>query len=200
MNSSGQSSPLDFNRIVNGVIRAAQLDKTFFKQVEKDTSYTQDALVVVVVVSLISALGSFLGGLFAGHILQAIGSFIWTAVWGVAAFYLWCFLVSWIGTSFFKGQGDFGEVQRCLGFAYGPQVLGILAVIPCLGWLAGLIGWIWSMVVGFVAVREALDQDNTNAVLTIVISGVIVIILTAIIGGILAGVGLAGAAVSGAFK
>ena len=41
MNNAGpSSSPIDFNRIVNGVIRAARLDRTFFKEIEKDTSYT----------------------------------------------------------------------------------------------------------------------------------------------------------------
>ena len=35
---------MDFNRIFNGMIRAMRLDKTFFEEVEHDTSYNQDAL------------------------------------------------------------------------------------------------------------------------------------------------------------
>ncbi|HEX9115348.1 MAG TPA: Yip1 family protein [Anaerolineae bacterium] len=198
MNSAGQAAPMDFNRIVNGVIRAARLDRTFFKEIEGDTSYTQDALVVVIAVSLISAIGAFLGGLLLHHgFLAVILSFIWTAVWGVIGFYLWVYLVTWVGTKFFKGQGDAGEVQRCLGFAYGPQLLGILQVIPCLGALASLIGWVWSMVAGFFAIQEALDQDTTNALLTVVISAVIVFVIGSLIGGILVGGAVLGGALTG---
>lgn len=199
MNSAGQSAPLDFNRIINGVIRAAKLDRAFFNEVESDTSYTQDSLVVVIAVSLISAVGAFFSSLFLHRALLAvIGSFLWAAIWGVVGFYLWVYLVTWVGTRFFKGQGDAGEVQRCLGFAYGPQLLGILQVIPCLGALASFIGWIWSMVAGFVAIQEALDQDTTNALLTVVISAIIVIVIGVVIGSIL-GVGAAiGGALTGA--
>ena len=190
---------IDINRIISGVIRAARFDKTFFAEVEKDTSYSQDALVVVVVVSVVGALGSFIASLFGGSLLHAIGGFIWSAVWGVAGFFLWTFLVQWIGTQFFKGQGDFGEVQRCLGFAYGPRILGILAIIPCVGWLAALAGAIWSAVAGYFAIQEALDQDNTNAILTVVVSWVIVVVVGLILGAILAAIGILGAAARGAF-
>lgn len=201
MNSAGQSAPMDFNRIINGVIRAARLDRTFFNEVERDTSYTQDSLVVVIAVSVIGALGAFLSALTVGRgFLAAILSFVWAAVWGVIGFYLWVYLVTWVGTRFFKGQGDAGEVQRCLGFAYGPQLLGILQVIPCLGAIASFIGWIWSLVAGFVAIQEALDQDTTNAALTVVISGVIVIVVGLVLASIL-GVGAAiGGALTGAFS
>jgi hypothetical protein len=197
--SSGQSS-IDFGRIVNGVIRVAKLDRTFYREIENDPSYTMDAWVVVIVVSLIGALGAFIGGIIGGSILRALGTLVWTAVWGVVGFYIWVFLTHWIGTSFFKGQGTTQQLQRCLGFAYGPQILGVLAFIPCLGWIAALAGWILSIVAGYFAVQEALDQDSTNALLTIIISAVIVFVVGAVIAGILAAIGLAGAAVGGAFR
>lgn len=190
MNSAGQSSPLDFNRIIGGVIRAAQFDKEFFNMVEKDTSYTTDAWAVVVIVSLISAIGSFIGLIWTG-LGRAILSLIGTAIWGVLGFALLAYLVSYLGVKLFKGQGDFGEVQRCLGFAYGPQVLGIflfLNIIPalaCVTWIAPLVGAVWSAVAGFFAIREALDQDNSNALLTIVISWVAFIVVRFVVFGIL---------------
>ncbi len=184
------------NRIIDGVIRAIKLDKTFYAEVEHDVSYQQDALTIVIVVSIIGAIGAFLGVLIGrGSFLGAIGTLIWQAVWGVAAFYLLTYLIQWVGTRFFKGQGDVGEVQRCLGFAYAPRILGILAIIPCIGWLAALAGWLWSMVTSYVAVKEALDQDDTNAVLTIVVSFVAVIVVGAIISAILALIGIAGSVI-----
>jgi hypothetical protein len=191
--NTSNAGGMQTGRIIDGVIRAARLDKSFYAEVEKDTSYSTDALIIVIAVSVLGAVGAFLGTLIGGGgFLRAIGTFIWGVVWGVAAYYLLSFIISWVGTSFFKGQGDMGEVQRCLGFAYAPRLLSILAVIPCIGWIAALAGWIWSAVMGFVAIREALDQDTTNAVLTVVVSFVAVIVIGLVIGGILGRIGLSG--------
>jgi hypothetical protein len=89
--------------------------------------------------------------------------------------------VTWfIGVNFFGGQADLGEMLRVIGFAYAPQVLGI---IPCIGWPIGII---WSMAAGFVAVRQGLDLDNTKTFFTI-IAGVIAYIVVAIIFAIITG-------------
>ena len=189
---------MDFNRIINGVIRAARLDISFYEEVEHDPSYTQDALVVVILASVVGALGSFLRLLFTGHILTAITSFIFGAVIAVGGYYLWVYVAHFVGTQLFKAKADVGEVQRTLGFAYAPQLLNILSVIPCLGAIAGVVAWIWSIVTGIVAIRQSMELDNTNAILTAVISAVIVFIVVAVITGIFAAVGLMGAAVTGA--
>lgn len=193
-------SHIDFNRIVAGMIRAARLDKDFYEEVEHDTSYSQDALIVVLVVSLIGALGTFFSTLFAGNILQAVIAFVFRAVMGVAAYYLWVYVAQYIGTRFFKGTGDFGEVQRAFGFAYAPQVLNILAAIPCVGWLISIATWLWSIATGFIAIRQSLDQDDTNAALTVAISALVVFFVTALIGGLVGGLGLVGAQIVGSIQ
>ena len=72
---------------------------------------------------------------------------------------------------------------RVIGFAYAPQVLG---VIPCIGWIIGLI---WSLIAGFIAVRQGLDLDNTKALLTVIIGFIIVALGNLIIGAVLGGIG-----------
>jgi uncharacterized protein HemY len=79
-------------------------------------------------------------------------------------------------------------------------LLNILSVIPCLGAIAGIVAWIWSIATGYVAIQEALDLDSTNAILTVVISAVIVFIIAAIITAIFGAIGLMGAAVTGALR
>jgi hypothetical protein len=69
-----------------------------------------------------------------------------------------------------------------LGFAQVPQVLGI---IPCVG----IIGAIWALVTGFIAVRQGLDLDNTKAAITVVIGWLIVFVGSLLIGGATALVG-----------
>ena len=48
---------VDFNRILNGMIRALRLDKSFYEEVENDVSYSQGAWVVVIFASLAGAIG-----------------------------------------------------------------------------------------------------------------------------------------------
>jgi hypothetical protein len=192
---------MDFNRMINGMIRAIRLDKTFFEEVEHDTSYNQDALGVVILVSLIGAIGNFLGSLITGRgFFAAIGGLIAGIVMAVLGYFLWVFVAHWVGTSFFKGSGERGEVQRAFGFAYSPQILNILSFIPCVGWLISLVAWVWSVAAGFVAIRQSLDQDDTNALLTVIVSAVVVFIVLAVLGAIFAAMGLGVAAVTGAFR
>ena len=190
---------MDFNRIINGMRRAIRLDKTFFEEVEHDTSYNQDALGVVIIVAVIGSIGSFLGALISGAgVLAAIAGLIIGLLLAIAGYYLWVFVAHWIGTQFFKGIGDRGEVQRALGFAYAPQALNILSFIPCLGGIIALVAWIWSIAAAFVAIRQSLDQDDTNAALTVIISGIAVMIVVGLISAIFAGLGLGMAALTGA--
>lgn len=192
---------MDFNRIINGMIRAARLDKSFYEEVEHDPSYTQDALAVVILVSAIGAFGSFIGQVLAGNgIGAAILAFIAAMLMAVAGYYLWVFIAQYIGTRFFKGTGDFGEVQRAFGFAYAPQVLNILSAIPCVGWLIGIVAWLWSIATGFVAIRQSLDQDDTNAGLTVVVSAIVVFLIMALVGTVFAALGIGVAAIGGAFR
>ncbi|MCX6029820.1 MAG: YIP1 family protein [Chloroflexi bacterium] len=188
---------MDFNRILSGMIRAARLDKSFYEEVEHDTSYTQDALVVVILASVAGALGGFLSALFGGSFGVAIFSFVVSAVTGVVSYYIWVYLVHLIGTKFFKGTGDRGEVARALGFAWAPRVLNILSFIPFLGGLVGFVAWIWTIATGFIATRQSLDQDNTNAALTVVVAAVVAFIISLLIGLIF---GLIGAAIGMTFS
>jgi hypothetical protein len=177
---------MDFNRIINGMMRAMRLDKTFFEEVEHDPSYNQDALIVVILVSLVGAVGGFLGRLIAGAgFVSAVFNLIIGLALAIVSYFLWVYVAHYIGTRFFKGQGDRGEVQRAFGFAYSPQILNILAFIPCLGGFIGLIAWFWSVVAGFIAIRQSLDQDDTNALLTVIVSAIVVIVITVVISVIL---------------
>ena len=103
---------MDFNRILNGMLRAAKLDKAFYEEVEHDTSYNQDALAVVVLAALAGGIGSFLGTLFITRsgLLAAIGSLIFGVVVAVAAYFVWVFVAQYVGTRFFKGGSRQDEV------------------------------------------------------------------------------------------
>ncbi len=189
---------MDFTAMFNRMIRAAKLDVAFYNEAEADTSLNQEALMVVILVSVAAGIGSLLQGVFQGSISAAIIGLIVSAVMGVIGYYIWAYITYFVGTNLFKGTADVGELLRTLGYASGPKILSILVFIPCVGALLSLAGAIWSLVAGVIAVREALDFDTTKAVITVIIGWVIIVVLTLIVAAVL-GVGAASlGALSGA--
>ncbi len=160
--------------MLNRIIGVFRLDVNTFEEIEHDRTATGQAALVVILVAIIAGLGSGLGaGAGGGTFVRA---FLGTLISALIGWVVWA-VVSWfVGTSFFGGQADVGEMLRVIGFAQAPQILGI---IPCIG---VLIGWIWSLIAGFIAIRQGLDLDNVKALLTIVIGFIFVIIVYVIIG------------------
>ena len=62
---------MDLNLIFKRIMRAALLDQEFYKEVEADPTLNQEALLIVVAVSVISGIGSFFAGLIAGKPIAA---------------------------------------------------------------------------------------------------------------------------------
>ncbi|MGD2176484.1 MAG: YIP1 family protein [Anaerolineae bacterium] len=177
--------------LFNRVVRAAMLDVEFFKQAESDISLNQEALIVVILVSLAGGIGGFIGGLTGGGFGSALLALIVALIIGVLNYYIWAYVTYFVGTQLFKADVDPGELLRVLGYASGPQVLSILRFIPCIGALISLAGSIWALVAGFIGTREALDLDTTKTLVTVVIGWVIVTVIGLIVLSILGVGGLA---------
>lgn len=192
---------MDFGAMIDRVRRAAMLDVGLYQEVEADTSLNQEALIVVVLASIAAGIGGFLGGLLTGDIGPAFLALIVAAVLGVVNYYIWSYVTYFVGTRLFGGTADPGELLRVLGYASGPRVLGVLNFIPCVGPLIGLVGAIWALVAGVVAVREALDFDTTKAILTVVIGWVVILVVSVLVGTVLGvgavGLGALGSLISG---
>ena len=187
---------MDLGKMINRVTRAAMLDVNLYEEVEADTSLNQEALIVVILVAVAGGIGSFLGQVFGGEIGPAVISLLVTIVLGVVSYYIWAYVTHFVGTRLFDGTADPGELLRTLGYASGPRILALLSFIPCLGGLAGLVGAIWALVTGVVAVRQALDFDTTKAVLTCIVGWVIALVISIVV-GLVFGVGAFGLGVLG---
>lgn len=162
------------------VIGVFKLDVNVFEEIEHDQGATGQAAIIVAIAALLAALGSGMYSSFSdGNFFL---SFISTLIWTFVGWVVWSAATYFVGTSVFGGMADMGEMLRVIGFAYAPQ---ILSVIPCIG---GLVGAIWSLIAGFVAVRQGLDLDNTKAFLTIVIGFVVYIAGAVIVGLFIGGV------------
>ncbi len=182
--------------MINRVIRAAMLDVEFFQKAEMDTSLTQEALIVVIIVSLIGAIGSFLGGVIAGRFGAALLGLIVALITGVVTYYIWAYVTYFVGRQLFDAAVDPGEMLRVLGYASGPRALSIFSFIPCVGWLIAFAGGIWALVAAFVGAREALDLDTGQTLITVIIGWIIIMVVTALITAAV-GVGAVGAGVIG---
>ncbi|MDQ7030474.1 MAG: Yip1 family protein [Ardenticatenia bacterium] len=173
--------------MVERMIRAARLEIEVFEEVEANPALTQEAITVVVVIAVLNTIGSIIASLFGPTTVMAA---IVGGVWSLIGFFIWAWLTYFIGTQFFGGTADYGELIRTLGYAYTPNILGAFSFIPCLGALAALVGAIWALVAMVVAVRQALDFDTVKAILTVVV-GFIVYLIGAMIVAVIFGVGAA---------
>jgi hypothetical protein len=165
--------------LVDRVIGVFRLDVNTFEEIEHDPDATMQAAIIVAIVALLSAIGSAFGAIFGDQ--SVFGSFLSSLGWTFVGWFLWSAVTYYVGTSVFNGTATLDEMLRVIGFSYAPQMLGI---IPCFG---AVIGWIWSLIAGFIAVRQGLDLDDTNACLTIIIGFILYVIGFAILGIITGG-------------
>lgn len=182
----------------NRIIKAAMLDVAFYKEAERDTTLNQEALMVVILVSVAGGIGGFLGALFGGSFKVAILGLIVPIVIGVVNYYIWAYVTYFIGSQLFDADVNPGEMLRVLGYASGPRALSVLGFIPCLGGILVLIGAIWALVAGFIGTREALDLDTGKTIATVLIGWVVVFIISLVVSSIL-GVGAIGVGAAGSF-
>lgn len=137
------------------MIGAAMLKPQTYEEVERDTSATGQAMLVVVLTSLVSGLGAFRAG---------ITSVIWVILGALIAWFVFAGIVYLIGTKLLpepQTKSDIGELLRTLGFATVPGFLLILAVIPLVGCLVGIVVFVWRLATSVMAVKQALDYTST---------------------------------------
>ena len=171
------------------VIGVLKLDVNTYEEIEADQTATSQAALVVAIVAIV---GGLLAGLFAtladGNFL---GVFIRQMLTAFIGWFIWSYVTYYVGTSFFQGKSTPQEMLRVLGFAQAPA---ILAIIPVCG---AFIGWIWTLICTFIAIRQGLDLDNTKALLTAVVAFIAVLIVYFVIGAILGAIGIGAGIVGG---
>ena len=192
------------------ILRVFLLDADVFEEVGADSEANAQAVIIVTAVALLaaisSAIRSFLLTLGFGAANAAIGvtegifgefipfdlplfnpvSAFFSSLAGVyVAWLLWA-LVTWlVGEYVFKGDAGWGEMARIIGFSMSPRVLSALGFIPIpgLGLIAGLIGWGWAILAGFIGIRQGLQLSNGKTIFTIVLSLIAVFLVNQFVVG-----------------
>lgn len=156
--------------LISRVIRALTFDPGLFEEVENDKSAMSQALLILLLSSVATGLGTLKIGGFWGLLVSTVLSF---AGWIVMAF-----LIYIIGTKLFpesQTRTTIGEVIRVLGFASAPGIFRVLAfLIPSyFSIFLLLIIWIWIFVAMVVATTQALDFKNTWNAIWVCVVGII---------------------------
>ncbi|MFN8633225.1 MAG: YIP1 family protein [Chloroflexota bacterium] len=169
------------------MMRAARLDSSLFEEVEADLSATSQAATVVGIVALCGAIGGAVRFGAAGQTGSAVLAFVGGLVMAFVGWVAWSYITYWIGTSIFKGQATPGELLRTIGFAQTPGALNILQFIPVLGGIVSLVTFVWLIVAGIIALRQALDISTGQAVITAIIGIIPMFLLYCVMGLIIGG-------------
>jgi len=187
--------------LTDRIMGAFTFRKGVYAEAARDTQFTTDAWLIVLVVNFVATLGSSAGSL-RGE--RGFIAFLVTVILGtllsIAGFALSAFLVSWVGRSMFKATASFEELARAMGLANVWRVIGFLGIFSAISpalvcllspvtLLAGLAG----LVAYFFSIREATGMDWVGVIVSVVVALIVQLIVTAVLGGILAIFGLSAA-------
>ena len=158
--------------------KAIFLDVAFYEEVEKDKRFNDQAMMTVVLVSVVQ--GFMIAGFAPIALVQGIlGSLI--------RFLIWAFFISFVGTRILpepETESNTGELIRTLGFAYAPGLLVVFKVFPIISTFIDPVVTILQLAAMTIAVRQALDFNSTvRAVGVCIVAFILMIVaLTLFIG------------------
>ncbi len=171
-----------------------------YAEVEKDTTFTTTAWVLVIVIGFLNQLGT---RVFDNILYWLIGAII-GAIFVVLGFAVAAYIINLVGRTVFNAEVTFEELVRTLGLAYVWNIVGVfgaliafsdtlscvIAPVRLLAGILGLIAW-------FVAAREALDLEWVQTIVTVIMGWIVMFAITLATGLVLGALGFGAALVGG---
>lgn len=151
------------NQLMERAVGVLKLDIPTYEEIEHDDQAIGQAAMIVAVAGLVSG------------IVRAVsnGTPIYLGAGTIFGSLLSWYISSWVvykvGTGLFKADATHREMLNVMGFAQLPGLLGICALIPGIGWLGALVGFFWVLTTHFIAVRQGLDVNNFQTVITLLV-------------------------------
>ena len=107
------------------IIGAFTFRKGVYAEVEKDTTFTTTAWIIVVVVAFLNTLGTSATTDIISWLIGAVaGTFFAVVGFAVAAF-----VINLVGQTLFNAEVTFDELVRTLGLAYVWNVIGVFGIL-----------------------------------------------------------------------
>jgi hypothetical protein len=178
------------------IVGALKLDANTFEDIERDPTAIGQAVGVIALAALAGSLGQIWS--------FGIGTMIVAMLSSLVGYVIWAVVVWLVGTKVMPDpatKADFPETFRTIAFAAAPNFLGVVSIVPILGFflmfLVIPIAWLWSMAAMVVAVRQVLDYTDTFKAVIVVIIGFVVYLVFV---GTMAMMSIGAAALGGAFR
>ncbi|HWP84314.1 MAG TPA: YIP1 family protein [Terriglobia bacterium] len=164
--------------LIDRMVRAALLDSKVYEEVEQDERATLQAMTVVIVSSVAAGAGAYRGGGVPAMIFVALAALVGWVVWAVTVYLIGTRLLPEAQT-----KSNLGEMMRTTGFSSSPGVIRILGLIPGLGVVTVIGTWLWMLATMVIAVRQALDYQNTSRAIAVCVLGWLLWIILMMLAG-----------------
>ncbi len=144
--------------MIRRMIGAALLQGHIYEEVENDHTATLQAALVVIIVSISTALGAYFE--YRGNLIVVIaaGSIFLLIKWVV-----WALILYIVGSKLLhieNTQANWGQMARATAFAQVPGILTVLVFISEVGSVIALGVFLWKCVATIIAVKHVLDYDH----------------------------------------
>jgi hypothetical protein len=188
--------------LVERIIGAFTFRRLVYAEVERDTTFTMTAWLLVAVVAFLNQLGTHAST----KVLMWLGSTVVGTIWSVIAFAVAAYIMNWMGRALFKSDVTFEKLVRTLGLAYVWNIVGVIGVVAglsdalsCLFAPALVVGWVMLVISWFVAAKEALDLEVVQTIVTVALGWLVFGLIMAIGSMVLNLIGLTAAGVGRMF-
>lgn len=146
------------------LINALALRGTFYENAHNTPKNHRLALTIVLLAAFSHLLGSAVILLInRATVPVLILGLLLSGLSVVAGYYFWTFTIWKVGQWLKSTDPTYGDLLSPIGFAYAPQVLNFLTLIPLLGRPIEFILAVWSLLAAIVAVRQGLDISTRRA-------------------------------------
>lgn len=159
------SKHLTFGAFLKALRNALLLNSHFYDSTKSISASHRIALIIVLLAAFSHILGSTVVLLINRIPMPLlIVALIVDGLSIVAGYYFWTFLVFKIGQWLKPIDPTYKDLLSPIGFAYAPQILNFLTLIPLLGHSIEITLSVWSLLAVIVAVRQSLDIRTRSAV------------------------------------
>lgn len=174
---------------------ALRLDRETFRDVSRDPGAVAQAVVVILLSSLVSAIVFLIDRESPGlsvdvdwgsypitresNVAAALAGGMLDGGWGLIVWAAQAAIVWFLWNRFASRTRSWSSIAAPLGFANAPLVVfALLELVPVIGTGLGAIGLLWVLVASAVALKESLDTGWGRAIALLAISVVVLLPLS----------------------
>ncbi|NLV73391.1 MAG: hypothetical protein GXY52_01710 [Chloroflexi bacterium] len=164
-----------FTNILNRLKRLLRKDLEVFSELRRDESANVEALLIVVVTSVLAGLVALING------SNAL-SIVFTILSGIVISWLgWSWFTTLLLTNLYGVNAEFWQVARLLGYATLPMILVLAGLLGCLGSLVASLAWIGVLVAGVFAIREGYQLATEKAIIAVIVGWAAILVFNLLI-------------------